>query len=90
MNAHTRISSKGQVVIRDAASVEKAWKRLGGSRLLLERYVSFQHELSVIGVRDQAGREVFYPPIENLHRVGPPPEAVTGRHSPGLAPQPAP
>src|SRR4029453_9786685 len=31
---------------------------------------SFQHELSVIGVRDQAGREVFYPPIENLHREG--------------------
>ena len=61
---------KGQVVIRDSSSVEKAWKKLGGSRLLLERYVSFQHELSVIGVRDQAGREVFYPPIENLHREG--------------------
>jgi 5-(carboxyamino)imidazole ribonucleotide synthase len=61
---------KGQVVIRDSAAVEKAWKQLGGSRLLLERYVSFQHELSVIGVRDQAGREVFYPPIENLHREG--------------------
>jgi 5-(carboxyamino)imidazole ribonucleotide synthase len=61
---------KGQVVMRDAASVEKAWKQLGGSRLLLERYVAFQHELSVIGVRDQAGREVFYPPIENLHREG--------------------
>jgi 5-(carboxyamino)imidazole ribonucleotide synthase len=61
---------KGQVVIRDAASVEKAWKQLGGSRLLLEQYVSFQHELSVIGVRDQAGREAFYPPIENLHREG--------------------
>ena len=61
---------KGQVVIRDAASVEKAWKKLGGSRLLLEQYVSFQHELSVIGVRDQGGREAFYPPIENLHREG--------------------
>ena len=61
---------KGQIVIRDAASVEKAWKKLGGSRLLLEQYVSFQHELSVIGVRDQGGREAFYPPIENLHREG--------------------
>jgi len=61
---------KGQAVIREAASVEKVWKRLGGSRLIVERYVSFQHELSVIGVRDQAGREVFYPPIENVHREG--------------------
>jgi 5-(carboxyamino)imidazole ribonucleotide synthase len=61
---------KGQVVIRDTASLDGAWKQLGGSPLLVEKYVSFQHELSVIGVRDPAGREVFYPPIENLHREG--------------------
>ena len=61
---------KGQVVIRDASAVDNAWKQLGGSPLLVEKYVSFQHELSVIGVRDTGGREVFYPPIENLHREG--------------------
>ncbi len=61
---------KGQVVIRDLASVDKAWHQLGSVPLLLEQYVSFQHELSVIGVRDPAGREVFYPLIENLHREG--------------------
>lgn len=61
---------KGQVVIRDAPSLEKAWKQLGGSSLLVEKFVSFQREMSVIGVRDQAGREVFYPLIENLHREG--------------------
>lgn len=61
---------KGQVVVRDEASIEGAWKQIGGSPLLLEKYVSFQHELSVIGVRDRAGHEVFYPPIENLHREG--------------------
>jgi 5-(carboxyamino)imidazole ribonucleotide synthase len=61
---------KGQVVIRDEASLEPGWNQLRGSPLLVEKYVSFQHELSVIGVRDPAGREVFYPPIENLHREG--------------------
>jgi 5-(carboxyamino)imidazole ribonucleotide synthase len=61
---------KGQAVLRDELSVERAWKQLGGSRLLAEKYVAFQHELSVIGVRDPAGRELFYPPIENLHREG--------------------
>jgi 5-(carboxyamino)imidazole ribonucleotide synthase len=61
---------KGQVVIRDASSVDDAWKQLRGSPLLVEKYVPFQHEISVIGVRDPAGREVFYPPIENLHREG--------------------
>ena len=61
---------KGQVVIRDEPSLEKAWKQLGGSPLLVEKYVSFQREMSVIGVRDQTGREVYYPLIENLHREG--------------------
>jgi 5-(carboxyamino)imidazole ribonucleotide synthase len=61
---------KGQAVIRDASSIDRAWKELGGSALLAEKYVSFQNELSVIGVRDSAGREAFYPPIENLHREG--------------------
>jgi 5-(carboxyamino)imidazole ribonucleotide synthase len=61
---------KGQAVIRDQASLEAAWEQLGGSPLLVESYVEFQHELSVIGVRDTAGREAFYPPIENVHREG--------------------
>lgn len=61
---------KGQVVIRDASAVDGAWKQLGGSPLLVEQYVLFQHELSVIGVRDSGGHDVFYPPIENLHREG--------------------
>jgi 5-(carboxyamino)imidazole ribonucleotide synthase len=61
---------KGQVVIRDAPSIGAAWNHLGSSPLLVEKHVSFQHEMSVIGVRDPAGREVFYPPIENLHCEG--------------------
>jgi 5-(carboxyamino)imidazole ribonucleotide synthase len=61
---------KGQAVIRDDSALESAWKRLGGVPLLVEKYVSFQHELSVIGVRDPHGREVFYPPVENVHGDG--------------------
>jgi 5-(carboxyamino)imidazole ribonucleotide synthase len=61
---------KGQAVIRDRSGIESAWKQLSGSPLLVEKYVSFQHELSVIGVRDMRGRDVFYPPVENVHREG--------------------
>ena len=61
---------KGQAVIRDRASLEPAWNKLAGSPLIVEKYIDFQHELSVIGVRDTAGREVFYPPIQNVHREG--------------------
>ena len=61
---------KGQAVIRDATSLEAAWQQLAGSPLLVEKYIEFQHELSVIGVRNTAGGEVFYPLIENVHREG--------------------
>src|ERR1700737_1946501 len=61
---------KGQAVIRDKASLEAAWKRLGGVPLLVEKYVLFQYELSVIGVRALDGREVFYSPVENVHGDG--------------------
>ncbi|HEV2017475.1 MAG TPA: 5-(carboxyamino)imidazole ribonucleotide synthase [Gemmatimonadaceae bacterium] len=61
---------KGQVVIRDSSSIDAAWQQLGGLPLIVEKYVSFQHELSLIGVRDGTGRKVFYPPVENVHREG--------------------
>jgi 5-(carboxyamino)imidazole ribonucleotide synthase len=61
---------KGQAVVESASSLDDSWKKLGGVPLLLEQFVSFQHEMSVIGVRDRSGREVFYPLIENLHREG--------------------
>lgn len=61
---------KGQVVIRDRGSIESAFNALGRSNLIVERFVPFQHELSVIGVRDPLGHEVFYPPVENVHREG--------------------
>jgi 5-(carboxyamino)imidazole ribonucleotide synthase len=61
---------KGQAAIRDTASMQAAWKRLGGVPLLAEKFVSFQHELSVIGARDVGGRKRFYPPVENVHGDG--------------------
>lgn len=61
---------KGQVVIRDSSSIEAAWKYLGGTPLILEKFVPFQRELSVIGVRGPDGGEVFYPLVQNLHREG--------------------
>lgn len=61
---------KGQVVIRDKDALPSAWKTLGGVPLIVEAFVPFQHELSVIGVRGRDGAEVFYPPIENVHRDG--------------------
>ncbi|MCW8131134.1 MAG: 5-(carboxyamino)imidazole ribonucleotide synthase [Planctomycetota bacterium] len=61
---------KGQAVLRDAADVEQAWKQLGGTPLILEGFVRFERELSILGVRAQDGATAFYPLAENHHRDG--------------------
>lgn len=61
---------KGQIVIRSETSLDDAWKQLGGHPLILEKLVAFDREVSVIGARDDAGHQVFYPLAENVHREG--------------------
>ena len=61
---------KGQVVLRDESSMEDCWKRISGSPLIVEKFVAFDHEFSVIGVRDKSGDDVFYPLAQNVHREG--------------------
>jgi len=61
---------KGQVVIRTAAEVDPAWEKLEGSPLILEGFVDFDRELSVLAVRSRTGERCFYPLVENEHRDG--------------------
>jgi 5-(carboxyamino)imidazole ribonucleotide synthase len=61
---------KGQAMIPGPTQVEDAWRTLAGQPLLLERYVDFTRELSIIGARAHDGRIVIYPLVENEHRGG--------------------
>lgn len=61
---------KGQHVIRSAADADAAWRALGGQPLLLEAFVAFSRELSLIAVRSRSGDTRFYPLVENEHRDG--------------------
>lgn len=61
---------KGQMVLRQPDDMGRAWKALGGVPLILESFVPFQRELSVLGVRGQDGAAAFYPLVENHHREG--------------------
>lgn len=61
---------RGQAVIDSPAGADAAWEALAGSLLLLERFVDFSRELSIIGARGQDGEIVFYPLVENEHRAG--------------------
>jgi len=61
---------KGQTLLADAADVDGAWERLGGVPLVLEGFVAFDREVSILAVRDLAGEVRCWPAVENLHREG--------------------
>ncbi|WP_439622805.1 5-(carboxyamino)imidazole ribonucleotide synthase [Gemmata sp.] len=61
---------KGQAVLRTPADCEAAWAKLGGRALILEGFVAFDRELSLLAVRGRDGRIAAYPLIENVHRDG--------------------
>ncbi len=61
---------KGQIVLRAPADIGTAWERLGGADLILEAFVEFQREVSIIAARNRAGEVRFYPLSENTHERG--------------------
>lgn len=61
---------KGQRVIRSEADFEPALEAIGGVPLILESFVAFDREVSIIGVRNVSGEVRFYPLSENTHREG--------------------
>ena len=61
---------KGQFLIRTHADLDRAWAALDGTALILEQFVDFTREVSILAVRGQNGECVFYPLVENFHRDG--------------------
>jgi len=61
---------KGQAVLREPGDVATVWEQLGGVPLILEGFVTFDREISVIAVRRASGEVRFYPVAENTHRDG--------------------
>lgn len=61
---------KGQWILRTAEDIAKAKAELPNVALILERFVPFRRELSVLAVRSRNGETAFYPLVENHHRGG--------------------
>ena len=65
---------KGQFRIKSPADVDAAWDALGAQAatvgLILEAFVAFQRELSVVAVRGQDGEFRAWPLTENWHVDG--------------------
>jgi 5-(carboxyamino)imidazole ribonucleotide synthase len=58
---------KGQVTLTPDVGAEEAWRRMGGEIGILERFVDFACEISVIVARGANGSWATYPPVENQH-----------------------
>ncbi len=61
---------KGQFFIRKHNQISKAWESLSGVELILEGFVNFKRELSLIAVRDMNNNHKYYPLVENIHHNG--------------------
>ncbi|MDR2591644.1 MAG: 5-(carboxyamino)imidazole ribonucleotide synthase [Chitinispirillales bacterium] len=61
---------KGQSVIKSDGDVDSAWALAGGAPCILEAFVPFAREISVVAVRGRDGEARFYPIGENTHSGG--------------------
>jgi 5-(carboxyamino)imidazole ribonucleotide synthase len=61
---------KGQVVIRDGDDPAAAFAAIGRQPAILEAFVPFAREVSVLVVRGADGELRHYDPVENVHRDG--------------------
>lgn len=61
---------KGQVRIRPGMDLGDAWAAMGAPEGVLEGFVTFEREVSVIVARRADGAMASYPPVENRHKDG--------------------
>src|SRR5262249_28307371 len=61
---------KGESVVGSFRDVEPARRALGRVPLILEAFVPFDRELSILAVRSKSGEVRCWPAVENVHRGG--------------------
>ncbi|MDR5886289.1 5-(carboxyamino)imidazole ribonucleotide synthase [Vreelandella janggokensis] len=61
---------KGQAVLKQPEQAADAWREIGHRQLIVEAFVDFVREVSIIAVRGRDGEVVFYPMAENQHVDG--------------------
>jgi len=59
---------KGQVKLVRGMDLAQAWGSFAGAPAVLEKYISYTGEYSILCGRNGAGQQAVYPLIRNLHR----------------------
>ncbi|MBT6634733.1 MAG: 5-(carboxyamino)imidazole ribonucleotide synthase [Gammaproteobacteria bacterium] len=61
---------KGQFLIKSETQIQEAWEKMAGADSILEGFINFKRELSLIAVRGIDGSLEYYPLVENSHHEG--------------------
>ncbi|MDC0198167.1 5-(carboxyamino)imidazole ribonucleotide synthase [Candidatus Thioglobus sp.] len=61
---------KGQFLIKSESQINEAWEKILGVESILEGFINFKRELSLIAVRGIDGNLRYYPLVENSHHEG--------------------
>lgn len=61
---------KGQVRVTASAEASKVWSEVAGASSVLEGFVEFEREISIIAARGLDGAVVAFDPGENVHQDG--------------------
>jgi 5-(carboxyamino)imidazole ribonucleotide synthase len=61
---------KGQALVKSAVDLQPAWGKMQGLPAIVEAFVPFSREVSIIAARSVSGEVAFYPLSENLHKNG--------------------
>ena len=61
---------KGQFVIQSDSQLDQAWKSMTNAESILEGFVNFNRELSLVAVRGVDNNHEYYPLVENSHHNG--------------------
>jgi 5-(carboxyamino)imidazole ribonucleotide synthase len=59
---------KGQATIRNGSDLDAAWREIGGQPAILEAFIAFEREVSVVAARSRSGEVACFDLTENEHR----------------------
>lgn len=65
--ASSGYDGKGQAVIRNVAQAADVWNSLNTDEAIVEQFVEFEREISVVGARNCLGEFAVYRPFQNSH-----------------------
>ena len=59
---------KGQIALKPDTNLDLAWGNFAGEKAILEQFVDFDLEISVIVARNNEGNPLCFVPVQNIHK----------------------